>query len=205
LTPKLPRFAENISFIKQNTSRLLRFITDLLDVARIEKGKLEITRKISSIEPLIHDTVKLFLERAKSLGTELVFNAPKENLPQIYLDGERISQVLANLISNALKYTPKGGKVNIAASVVKSPDSASHSSPAIRVSVQDTGSGIPQDALDKIFEKFYQLPDSRKNVMGPKGTGLGLSIAKSIVEAHGGRIFVESSSKGSRFSFELPI
>lgn len=205
---RLPRFAENIDFIKQNSGRLLRFITDLLDVARIEKGKFEIFRKLSSMEPVIQDTVKLFMERARTSGIQLSSSISGGNLPQIYIDGERISQVLTNLVSNALKWTPEGGKVTVTASLVSAhgnPDASWRHSRAIRVSVEDTGSGIPQAELNKIFEKFHQAPGSRKNVLGPKGTGLGLYIAKSIVESHGGRIFVESSGKGSKFSFELPV
>ena len=213
---KLPRFLENISFIKQNSDRLLRFIADLLDAARIEKGKFEITRKRSQIEPIINDVVKLFLERARASGIELRFDGSPGGLPQVCFDAERISQVLVNLVSNAVKYTPKGGKVVIVASVVAVPEPSGaaefRTEPApigggraLRVSVEDTGIGISQADLSKVFEKFYQAPCGRHNVTGPKGTGLGLYIVKSIIEAHDGRAFAESSGKGSRFSFELPI
>lgn len=193
---KLPRFLENISFIKQNSNRLLRFIADLLDAARIEKGKFEILKKPAQIEPIIQDAVKLFQERARASGIELSFAAPAEKLPQLHLDAERISQVLVNLISNALKFTPKGGKVTV---------TTERSGPLLRVSVEDTGIGIPKADLGKLFTKFYQVPGGRNNVVGPKGTGLGLYIVKSIVEAHGGKTFVESSGKGSRFNLELPV
>ncbi|MDO8806145.1 MAG: HAMP domain-containing sensor histidine kinase [Elusimicrobiota bacterium] len=193
---KLPRFLENISFIKQNSNRLLRFIADLLDAARIEKGKFEIAKKPAQLEPIIQDAVKLFLERAKSSGIDLSFPTPQEKLPLVPLDAERVSQVLVNLVSNALKFTPKGGKVTI---------KAERLGPVVRVSVEDTGIGIPQADLGKLFEKFYQVPGGRNNVIGPKGTGLGLYIVKSIVEAHGGRTYAESTGKGSRFNFELPV
>ena len=206
---KLPRFLENISFIKQNSNRLLRFIADLLDAARIEKGKFEITRKPSQVEPIIQYAVKLFQERARASGIELKSAALPEKLPEVYIDAERISQVLVNLVSNALKFTPKGGKVTITASVVAAPDpenpARSGGGRAFRISVEDTGIGIPKADLDKVFEKFYQVPGGRNNVIGPKGTGLGLYIVKSIIEAHGGRAFAESSSKGSRFNLELPV
>lgn len=204
---KLPRFIENISFIKQNSNRLLRFIADLLDAARIEKGKFEISRKESELEPIIHEVVKLFLERAKASGIELTYDGVAGKLPRVYLDAERISQVLANLVSNALKFTPKGGKVAITASVVvpPGPGGAGGRNSALRVSVEDTGIGLSQADLSKVFEKFYQAHGGRNNATGPKGTGLGLYIVKSIVEAHGGRTFAESSGKGSRFNFELPV
>lgn len=205
---KLPRFLENITFIKQNTNRLLRFIADLLDAARIEKGKFEISRVRAQIEPLILDAKKLFHERARASGIELKFAAPPEKLPLVGMDAERISQVLVNLVSNALKFTPKGGRVTLTAALVPAngaPAAALAGGRALRVSVEDTGIGIPQADLAKVFEKFYQVPGGRNNAAGPKGTGLGLYIVKSIIEAHGGRIFAESSDGGSRFSFELPV
>lgn len=211
----LPRFLENISFIKQNLDRLLKFIADLLDAARVEKGKFEISRKPAQLEPLIDDAVKLFLERARASGIELSFARPPAKLPQVRLDGERISQVLVNLVSNALKFTPSGGKVTVTASVVAAPGApeAAGAGPAarsgggrlVRVSVEDTGIGLSQADLGKLFGKFYQAPGVRGVAAGPKGTGLGLYIVKSIVEAHGGRTFAESSGKGSRFNFELPV
>jgi len=222
---KLPRFLENISFIKQNSNRLLRFIADLLDAARIEKGKFEIVKTRAQIEPVIHDVIKLFLERARASEIELSFSV-SGRLPQVYFDAERISQVLANLVSNAVKYTAKGGKVVVTAAVggmtgaseatVNSADSpqngggrakgvAGRGNLVVRVSVEDTGIGISQADLCKVFEKFYQAPGVRHNVTGPKGTGLGLYIVKSIIEAHGGRTFAESSDKGSKFGFELPV
>lgn len=195
---KLPRFLENIAFIKQNTNRLLRFIADLLDAARIEKGKFEISKNAAQVEPLIEEVLKLFLERAKGSGIELKFSAPPRKLPQLHLDAERISQVLVNLVSNALKFTPRGGAVAVNAALAPG-------NGALTISVEDTGIGIPQADLAKVFEKFYQVPGGRNNVTGPKGTGLGLYIVKSIVEAHGGKISAESSGKGSRFTVELPV
>ncbi len=205
----LPRFLENIYFIKQNSSRLLHFIADLLDAARIEKGKFEIARKPAQIEPIIRDAVKLFLERARASGIELNSEFPGK-LPPVLLDSERISQVLVNLVSNALKFTPKGGKVTIYASLAAGrpgtpPNGAAARKAVLRVSVEDTGIGLSKADLEKVFEKFYQVPGGRNNVVGPKGTGLGLYIVKSIVEAHGGMTFAESSGKGSRFNFELPV
>ncbi|OIN99332.1 MAG: hypothetical protein AUJ51_12970 [Elusimicrobia bacterium CG1_02_56_21] len=212
---KLPRFQENIAFIKQNSQRLLRFITDLLDAARIEKGKFEIVKKRARIEPVIQDAIKLFLERAKASGIELKFPEQKAKLPEAYFDSEQISQVLINLVSNALKFTPKGGVVTVTASIVpqaalqqpetETPEPVRSGGMALRVSVADTGIGIPQTDIDKVFEKFYQVPGGRSQAAGPKGTGLGLYIVKSIVEAHGGRIFAENLKPGTRFSIELPV
>ncbi len=204
---KLPKFLENISFVKQNSHRLLGFITDLLDTTKMEKGKFEISRRRAPIEPLINDAVKLFAERARTSGIELKAELPREALPLVNIDAERISQVLVNLVSNAVKFTPKGGKVTVAASVS---EQAMGSMPEVKartlkVLVKDTGIGIPAGDLAKIFDKFYQVPGGRGKAAGPKGTGLGLYIVKSIVEAHGGKVLAQSSSEGSELGFELPI
>lgn len=211
---RAPKFRENITFIKQNCARLLRFISDLLDASKIEKGRFEITKRQSSIEPLIEGAVQLFSERAKASGVTLQARLPKK-LPQAMLDPERISQVLVNLVSNAVKYTPSGGTVTVSASLVR-PGSAARPGPgggavpdvtgrrALRVEVEDNGIGVPREALARLFDKFYQVPGSRNDVIGPKGTGLGLYIVKNIVEAHDGRAFAESYGRGSRFGFEIP-
>lgn len=198
---KLPKFMENINFIKKNSGRLLRFITDLLDAAKMEKGRFEVSCSKGSVEPLIAEAVRLFSGRAAEAGVELRTEL-QQKLPQVRVDPERITQVLQNLLSNAIKYTPRGGAVTLSAAAGLSSVGGKG---ALRVTVADTGPGVPQEALDKLFGKFYQAPGSRRNATGPKGTGLGLYIAKTIVEAHGGTVGVESSPKGSRFWFELPL
>lgn len=192
---RLPKFLENISFIKQNSERLLRFIGDLLDASKIERGKFEIVRRPGRLEPLISGVVKLFGERARAAGVEL---RPRVTaaLPELQLDPERVSQVLLNLVSNAVKFTPRGGSVTITAAAAGK---------YARVSVEDTGPGVPKEALQRLFSKFYQAPGSREAATGPKGTGLGLYIARSITEAHGGRMFAENTATGARFGFELPL
>jgi len=129
-------------------------------------------------------------------------------------DGERIKQVISNLISNALKYTPSGGKITVSAETAggSSSSAAGAREAASRtnanhalVCVGDTGAGIPAQDLERIFGKFEQVKTSRHLAKGAKGVGLGLYIAKTMVEAHGGRIWVESTEgKGSRFYFTLP-
>jgi len=209
---RLPKFLENISFVKQNTGRLLGFITSLLDAAKIEKGKFEVSRKPSDIEPLIASVVRLFSEKARGAGVELKTEI-QPRLPRALLDQDRMLQVLTNLLSNALKFTPRGGAITVAASLVREGNGASREARpvdvtgrrALRVVVEDTGPGIPREDLGKLFQKFYQAPGSRAGTIGPKGTGLGLYIVRSIVEAHGGKAFAESCGKGSRFGFELPV
>jgi signal transduction histidine kinase len=210
---KIPKFLENINFVKQNSGRLLKFITDLLDASKIERGKFEIARRPAQIEPLISAAVQLFQERARASGIALRAQL-QPRLPQPALDPERITQVLQNLISNALKFTPAGGSVTVSAGLVRPERPAAAGGDgrkadlaqtrALRVTVEDTGAGISKEALEKLFGKFYQVPGSRTSAIGPKGTGLGLYIVKNIVEAHDGRVFAESSAGGSCFGFELP-
>ena len=194
---KLPKFAENITFIRQNSNRLLNFITALLDTSKIEKGKFEIVKKKKSIRPIIKDTVRLFAEKAKVLNVNLSEQTDR-NIREIYMDEERIRQVLINLVSNALKYTPEEGRVTISAKIV--------SDDFVEISVRDTGVGITQEYLKTIFDKFSQGKNKWISPAAGKGTGLGLYIAKTIIEAHNGFMYAESEEeKGSRFAFKLPL
>ena len=124
------------------------------------------------------------------------------NLPPIRGDRDRLVQVVTNLVSNAIKFTPEGGEIRVGAQVLKG--EAEDVSDMIRLSVSDTGIGIAPDEYEKVFEKFKQVGDTLTDK--PKGTGLGLPISKEIVEYHGGRIWVESElGKGSTFYFTLPV
>ncbi|MCG2724828.1 MAG: HAMP domain-containing histidine kinase [Elusimicrobia bacterium] len=198
LTLKLSKFIENINFVKQNSSRLLNFITALLDTSKIEKGKFEINKTKTAIAPLIKDVLNLFAEKAKTLNIELAEDFSNQKIPDIFIDAERIRQVLINLISNAINYTCAKGKVMVKTSI--------DSDNFLKVCVKDTGAGIPKDHLNKIFDKFSQIKSSRSLARDHKGTGLGLYITKTIIEAHGGFIYAESAKqKGSQFIFKLPI
>lgn len=203
---------ENFSRIKKNVARLRNFINDLLDVAKIEKGKMEITPAPFDLVAAIKDIVDLFKLQAVEKKIELVCLCDLDNL-KVNADEDRIKQVITNLVSNALKFTPEGGKITVNA--VQSPKSKVQSlltsdlgprtSDYVVVSVSDTGIGIPAEAVDKLFQKFEQVKGVREKVKGPKGTGLGLSIAKGIVELHNGKIWVESEqNKGTTFYFTLP-
>ena len=127
-------------------------------------------------------------------GVELAQDVP-EDLPAIFADAERVHQVLFNLLDNAVRFTPSGGRVRV---------TASRSNGSVDVAVADTGPGIAPEHLPRLFDRFYRVDTARSREEG--GTGIGLAIARSVVEAHGGRIWAESEpGKGSTFTFELPV
>ncbi|MDD5687704.1 MAG: ATP-binding protein [Elusimicrobia bacterium] len=212
LTDKQKEF---LNIMSQNTARLSRFIDDLLDVAKIERGKMEINKESCELLPIIQQIVQLFEPQFNDKKIELQLDISK-GLPHIFADAERTRQIITNLLSNAIKFTPEGGKVKITTKDVRSPmsnvqssstsDLGPRTSDFIYVSVTDTGVGIPQDDLNRIFNKFEQVRGIKEKIKGQKGTGLGLSIVKGIVEAQGGKIRVESElGKGSTFTFTIPI
>lgn len=179
--------------IHKNASRLGHFVSSLLEMSKIERGRLDYAPRPSEIGPLVKDLVDFLAPRAAEASLALTADV-EPGLPVFSFDPDLITQVLTNLVSNAIKFTPAGGKV--AVSVKRDgPDK-------VVCSVEDTGVGIPAAALGRIFAPFMRIPNS----MHANGTGLGLSISKKIVETHGGRIAVESSAgRGSRFYFELPL
>ncbi len=187
---------DNLIRIKNNTKRLGRFINDLLDVAKIEAGKLDISPVKTRISPAIAEVVDLFKATAGEKNINLTF---EDGTSELYAraDEDRFKQVVTNLVNNAIKFTPEGGKITV--------QSQKTDGEFIEVSVTDTGIGIPRDSLEKVFSKFEQVKGVRDKIKGPKGTGLGLTIAKAIVELHGGKIWVESElGKGTTFRFTIP-
>ena len=180
--------------IKSNSDRLARLINDLLDLSTIEAGKID-------LRPTNLPLVTLVKEAAESLrpvAAEKVINLTVMSAdPGViaWADRDKVIQVLMNLIGNALKFTPTGGKVTIA--VTK------NSAAWMQISVTDTGPGIPAEEVNKVFGRFYQI--GQAGIQKTQGTGLGLAISKALVEMHGGKIWVESEAgKGSTFSFTLP-
>ncbi len=180
--------------IYEEARRLGRLIDDLLDVSRIEAGKrLSVNCRVAELKPIFTKTLALFTNYSKSHLLKLVI---PEDLSQAEIDPDRIEQILANLISNAIKYSPKGGEVSIEVSFVP-PD-------RFRVEVKDQGIGLSERDQARLFEKFYRA-ETNENV-GIGGTGLGLSICKYLVEQHRGQIGVKSQAgQGSCFWFEMPI
>ena len=190
---------ENLTTIKNNVFRLSHFIDDLLDTAKIEAGRMEIHPQLLDLSPLVTEMVALFMPKAEKEKIDIRIELPID-LPKVYADGDRIRQVLTNLISNGIKFTPSGGTVTISAEeTMENPE-------FIQVKVSDNGIGIPFEDLDRIFDKFQQVREVREKVEGAKGTGLGLSIVKSIVELHGGKVWAESKlGEGTTFVFTLPV
>ncbi|MDC0672945.1 sensor histidine kinase [Nannocystis radixulma] len=176
--------------IQRSLGRMQRLIDDLVDLASIEAGRLKITTQRDDLARLAREAVEIFQSVAAARGVQLVLEAPQHSVPARF-DHQRILQVLTNLLANAVKFTPEGGKIVI------------HVEPKgedVRLSVSDTGSGIPEDKLNVIFERFGQVAAD-----DPRGAGLGLFIAKSIIDAHGGKIGADSrSGEGSVFFFTLP-
>ncbi|MBI5246825.1 MAG: HAMP domain-containing histidine kinase [Elusimicrobia bacterium] len=183
---------KSLESIRKHAERLEHFVNSMLEMSKIERGKLEFSPRSGEIGPVVEDAVLFFAPKAKDAGLALEAKVAP-GLPAFAFDPDLIAQVLANLLSNSLKFTPKGGHVVI---------SARRTAAGVAVTVEDDGVGIPAEALKRIFTPFERVP----NELRANGTGLGLAISKAVVERHGGRIGVESEpGKGSRFTFELPV
>ncbi len=205
VTEKQRRF---LTVIEQGIKKLARMIDDLLDLSKMEAGMMSYDFFPADIRPVLARAlaeVELLAEKKRLT----LRSGAADGLPHAWMDIAKIQQVAVNLLSNAVKYSPEGGTIEVRADL--GPDPASAAGPkgapqgrALRVSVADGGIGVPPEFLTRIFDKFQEV--SPRAVPGTKGTGLGLSIAKHIVQAHGGRIWVESEpGKGSTFRFTLPL
>jgi len=188
--------AEYVSDILESGKHLLSLINDILDLSKIEAGRLELNFSSVSIKDILENSLVLIKERAKKHGIALALNLTAElEKFTITADERKLKQVLLNLLSNAVKFTPDGGAITV---------EAKKEGEELLIDVSDTGIGIAPEEQERIFDEFYQT--SRK-VGKAAGTGLGLAICKKIVQLHGGRIWVESEGegKGSHFYFTLPI
>lgn len=179
-----------LSVIRRSVSGMHRLIDDLLDVTRMESGVFSVELQPCDVAALARDVTEQFRRQAVNGGLTLECNVEGDAITAV-ADPHRIAQVLQNLVGNALKFTPAGGRVTVA--VVR--DEC-----GVRCSVADTGAGIAPDDLSRLFERFWQARRSRRS-----GAGLGLAIARGIVEAHGARLEVQSElGAGSTFSFRVP-
>jgi signal transduction histidine kinase len=220
----LPRQKEVLLESEQSCSRLIKIINSLLDLSRIEAGKLELIYQDYDVATNVKAIIGQMKSASKRKDLSIVLKLDKD-LPRIRCDREKINQVVTNLLENAIKYTPSGGKIYLSAQLYRgkandsvrfSPsntelplsDRSGHASvdslgQAIMVQVSDTGIGISREDQQQIFQQFTQVSS---NQMDRSGLGLGLAISKRIIQAHGGKIWVDSHlDSGSRFTFLLPL
>jgi signal transduction histidine kinase len=183
----------HVSNIHTSGKHLLELINDILDLSKIEAGKIEIKYEEFSLKETLSECQTLVKNMASKKNISLNFEV--EDLPfKISADPVKFKQIMYNLLSNAIKFTPDGGVVNI---------EARHTNGMLQISVKDTGIGIAKENQEKIFAEFYQVDSSYSKKY--KGTGLGLPLTKKLVELHGGTIWIESElEKGSTFSFTIP-
>lgn len=180
--------------VKTNADRLVRLIDDLLDLARIEEGRVQVNPTFFSLPGLASELLETLRPVAAEKSLEL-FLAEGEDPLIVHADRDKVGQVLMNLLGNAIKFTPSGGSIKV--------QLAGEEDAFARVHIRDTGDGIPPEQLPLIFDKFYRVQPGLQAKAA--GTGLGLSIAKSLVELQGGRIWAESQvGQGSTFFFTLP-
>lgn len=183
-----------VEIIREHARRLARLTDDLLKLSRIEAGRLELEIRPVPVEALVSGCVETARLKAEAKAIEIHVEVQR-GMPAVRGDGVQLGEVLQNLLDNAVQYTPSGGRVEVI-SCANGRD--------VVFTIADTGMGIPEADLERIFERFYRVDAARSREAG--GTGLGLSIARHIVEAHGGRIWVESAvGLGSRFHFSVPI
>ncbi len=190
----LPQEAkERLEKINRHSDELVHMVNDLLDIARIESGRIAMKMEEQNLKDIIAGISDLILIQCKNKNIKLVQDVPKD-LPAILADRNQIERVFINLLGNAVKFTPENGKITIKAGIKEG---------KVEVDISDTGIGIPDDALPMLFQEFYRVDNPINQQV--KGTGLGLSLVKHIIEAHKGKIWVESKpEKGSTFSFTLP-
>lgn len=189
-----------LDIIRDNTDRLNILVTDLLDISRIESGKITLSHQAIELKEIADDAIASILHRSKDEERPMSFSLEVEpDLPSVYADADRARQIISNLVENAYHYTPENGKIIVHLHTTNEGDE-------VQIDVQDNGVGIAVDDQAQVFERFYRGEDPL--VLATPGTGLGLPIVRQLVEMHKGRIWVESSGKtgeGSTFSFTLPL
>jgi two-component system cell cycle sensor histidine kinase PleC len=191
------RYREYAQDILSSGQHLLALINDILDMSKIEAGKMNLSFEPMHLGEVIEDAVRLVRGRAETSGLNLAVDLPE--LPEIEADYRAVKQVLLNLLSNALKFTPHGGRVTVTAALRHDPLGE-----RVRVSVRDTGIGIAKDDLDRLAKPFEQIESQHSKTQ--QGTGLGLALTKSLVEMHDGALEIESEpGAGTTVSFSLPV
>ena len=189
--PKRKRSISSIQSIARETDSLLWVIQEMMDLSMIESGQSIVRMVELDLRPLVEDAVDRMEDQASEKDIRIVFDVPKKL--RVWGDWDLARRVIVNLLHNAIKWSPKGSKISV---------STSSTADDVTIQVVDEGPGVPDDQVERIFERFYQVNSSRS---GGEGTGLGLAICKHIVEAHGGRIWAvgQSQTKGGKFIFTL--
>jgi len=192
----LPSTPETFNQIHHEADRLSRLVDDLQELSRVEAKAYALDIRSVTVSILVQTTVKRLSPQVAAKRIRLSSSLPAD-LPHILADEDRITQVLVNLVANAIQYTPEDGDVTI---------SAARHEDEVYISIKDSGIGIPPEHLANLFTRFYRVDKSRSRNAGG-GSGIGLTIAKHLVEAHGGRIWAESAGEGqgSTFSFSLKM
>jgi signal transduction histidine kinase len=189
-----PEQKNMVSMMERNTQNLIELVNDLLDSAKIESGTLQLDLAPLELPALVGETCEAMGTMAAEKGVKVDCHFP-DDLPKVTADRAKLRRVFVNLVSNAVKFTPKGGSVDIR---------GAREGKMIRVAVTDTGIGVPAEDIPRLFDKYEQA--STRSPRSERGTGLGLYITRQLVELHGGRIEVESQvGKGSTFSFTIPV
>jgi two-component system phosphate regulon sensor histidine kinase PhoR len=187
------RCLEFLQILQKHTDRLSNLIADLLALSQIESGQYQWKRDEIKVQELVERVTSMLRPIAERKNQQVSVRVAPDT-GSLVGDGDKLTQVMINLLDNAIKYTPEGGKITL---------ETKQAGDTLEIAVSDTGLGIPSKDLPRIFERFYRVDQARSRELG--GTGLGLSIVKHIVEAHGGKISVESElGKGSRFILSLP-
>ena len=197
LTGKLgavpPDIKERLDKINRHSDELVHMVNDLLDIARIESGKISMNKQQLNLKEIVEKVSDLLSVQFKEKNIDFSSSIPGD-ARAVFADRSQIERVFINIIGNAIKFTPEKGKISV---------NAHKAQTGIQVDITDTGYGIPAEAQEAIFEEFYRVDNPINQVA--KGTGLGLALVKHIIDAHGGKIWVKSAlAVGSTFSFNLP-
>jgi signal transduction histidine kinase len=190
-----------LTIVRNNATRLRKFVTDILDLSKIDAASVEMEKERFDLGVLFQEVVDLFQAKAREKNIRLGAELPSS--VSVFADMDKVRQILTNLLGNALKFTPPGGKVTLSAEPAVRREGAGGR--FTRITVADNGPGIPEKDQQRIFDRFEQVKEMRESVEGQKGTGLGLAIVRQLVTAHGGQIgLVSAVGRGSAFSVYLP-
>jgi len=196
---------EYVRTVMEKGDQLLQLITGILDISRMEAGEMRFDRASFELDEVVSIALSTIAPHARRKRITLACELPPE-LPAVSGDRDKVRQVLLNLLNNAIKFTPEGGRIRVTALAAPLQRNVEGSPPAVEVTVEDSGIGVPAEHHKRIFDPFYQVDNTSTREFG--GTGLGLNIVKRFVEAHGGAVWVESpveQSRGSAFHFTLPL